>query len=408
MLQLLRRRELPWHRRVQARFQDVPGIVVIGDVHGDVRQLAGQAQSLRLDWKPLRGHDPLAWLHWKSRLAPTLVGREREMDSLRRWAKEGRGVRARVISGEGGTGKTRLAAELAQELRDQGWQAGFADLRHSGDGVAVFKAGGEGTLILLDYPEEHREATRELLRDLAALETTESLRVLLLSRRGDELWRPEIDGADASDIFDEGFLELGPLPVRELYRIFQEARRRVPVPPGTAPPAPVDEGAFATWLEGETAHRRPLFALAAAIESALDPQRSVVRLQGREVIQALARRELTRLRDEGKDAGLPAETLPRLTALAAIAAGLDTAALRRMASSEATLELGLPPPEQVADRLRVTGRLLRRKGDRFLPAPSPDLVAAAMLVEALSQEPELAPDRLWPQSKVTSPPAWSA
>jgi len=49
MLQLLRRRELPWHRRVQAKLRDVSGIVVIGDVHGDVRQLAGRAQSLRLD-----------------------------------------------------------------------------------------------------------------------------------------------------------------------------------------------------------------------------------------------------------------------------------------------------------------------------------------------------------------------
>lgn len=138
-------------KRVKAR--DVSGIVVIGDVHGDVRQLAGRAQ-------PLRGHDPLAWLHWKSRLAPTLVGREREMASLRRWATEGRGVRARVLSGEGGTGKTRLAAELAQDLRDQGWQAGFAALRRSGDGAAIFSTGARGTLILLDYPEKHREATR--------------------------------------------------------------------------------------------------------------------------------------------------------------------------------------------------------------------------------------------------------
>ncbi|MFP3942051.1 MAG: tetratricopeptide repeat protein [Thermoanaerobaculia bacterium] len=395
MLRLLARGELPWHRRLAARFRDVSGIVVVGDVHGDVRQLAAGAQELRLDWKPLRGGDPLAWLHWKARLAPTLVGREREMDSLRRWAREGRGVRGRVVSGEGGMGKTRLAAELARELREEGWQAGFADLRGSADGGAAYRMGGPGTLVLLDYPEEHREATRELLRDLASLEGGERLRVLLLSRRGDDLWQPEIDRADAYSVFDQVPLELGPLQEADLYRIFLEARDRVPARDGTAPPVPVDEAAFSHWLVGEPAHRRPLFVLAAAIESALEPERPVVRLSGRQVIRALARRELTRLRDEGEGAGFPAEALPRLAALAAVAGGLDAAALRRLAEAEGSLELGLPPPEQVMDRLEPTGRLVPEDGARRFPAPAPDLVAAALLVEVLSREPDLAPERLW-------------
>lgn len=43
----------------RAQLCDVSGIVVIGDIHGPVRQLAAQARPLRLDWKPLRGKDPL-------------------------------------------------------------------------------------------------------------------------------------------------------------------------------------------------------------------------------------------------------------------------------------------------------------------------------------------------------------
>ena len=54
-----------------------------------------------------------------------LVGREMELDSLRRWLESKPPISIRVLTGESGLGKTRLALELAEEAAASGWRAGF-------------------------------------------------------------------------------------------------------------------------------------------------------------------------------------------------------------------------------------------------------------------------------------------
>src|SRR5262249_2685802 len=56
----------------------------------------------------------------------------------------------RFVEGEGGSGKTRLAAEIARRLRERGWTAGF--LRRSGPIIHVPSA--RGLFLTIDYPEE--------------------------------------------------------------------------------------------------------------------------------------------------------------------------------------------------------------------------------------------------------------
>jgi hypothetical protein len=397
MLRLLSRKDLDLGEANEGKFRDVSGIVVLGNVEGGVHQYVERAQPLTIGFRPLGPHqDPLEWLHWKSRMAPTVVGRDREMASLREWATEGRAVRARVLMGEGGTGKTRLAAELAEELRGEGWEAGFAALRKVGEGGEVYKTGSAGTLILLDYPEEHREATRELLADLASLETEERLRILLLSRRGDELWQSEIDQAGAFGLFDEVPLELRPLKaVEDLYEIFQASAAHLARTRGNEPPAPVERAAFGEWLQRESEHHRPLYVVAAAIEAALDPGRTVVDLSGQEVILALARREIRRLANESRDAGLPSKAFPRLMALAAIAGGLTTDDIRRLAQEEEILELGLPAPKEAVAKVTDTGRFVEGENTYRLPAPAPDIVAAALVIEVMHEPTGSPSERLW-------------
>ena len=65
-----------------------------------------------------------ALLSWRARLAP-LVGRGKDKDTLLQWARQGRNARIRLLSGPGGVGKSRLAAEVAEALRADGWTAGF-------------------------------------------------------------------------------------------------------------------------------------------------------------------------------------------------------------------------------------------------------------------------------------------
>jgi len=70
-------------------------------------------------------------LRWSTRLSQQLIGRDREKQDLLDWAGSGRDLRIRLLTGPGGAGKTRLAAELSESLRQAGWQAGFIRLENS-------------------------------------------------------------------------------------------------------------------------------------------------------------------------------------------------------------------------------------------------------------------------------------
>ena len=55
----------------------------------------------------------------------TLIGRTLEMEDLRRFAKSPEPISIRVLTGSGGTGKTRLALDFCDELAAHGWDSGF-------------------------------------------------------------------------------------------------------------------------------------------------------------------------------------------------------------------------------------------------------------------------------------------
>jgi hypothetical protein len=82
---------------------------------------SAEAREPFLPWRELPD-DPdavFALLSWHARLAP-LTGREKDKDTLLRWARQGRNARIRLLSGPGGVGKSRLAAEVAEALRAEG------------------------------------------------------------------------------------------------------------------------------------------------------------------------------------------------------------------------------------------------------------------------------------------------
>ena len=87
---------------------------------------SAEAREPFLPWRELPD-DPeavFALLSWRARLAP-LAGRDKDKDTLLQWARQGRNARIRLLSGPGGVGKSRLAAEVAEALRAEGWTAGF-------------------------------------------------------------------------------------------------------------------------------------------------------------------------------------------------------------------------------------------------------------------------------------------
>ena len=66
-------------------------------------------------------------LNWSAGLSD-FVGFDRQMQELREWAVNGPQVSLKFLIGEGGTGKTRTAAEFAKSLSEKDWDAGFVDL----------------------------------------------------------------------------------------------------------------------------------------------------------------------------------------------------------------------------------------------------------------------------------------
>ncbi len=112
--------------------------------------------------------DLFATLRWDQGLTPTLRGRDRELQAILDWADDGyKNVSARLISGPGGAGKTRLAAEAAQALRNRSWSAGF--LPRSAKSGQIIQADGAGLLLIIDYPEERIEVIDDLFRHVVEI-----------------------------------------------------------------------------------------------------------------------------------------------------------------------------------------------------------------------------------------------
>lgn len=135
---------------------------------------------------------PSSWLRPYFRFIP-LIGREEELDALTDWRDSKEAFGWKVVTGEGGMGKTRLAHELArQSLRDAKWDAGFLSVEdltkftnHSGfDEWSPEKP----TLIMVDYAAGKVEPLKNLIRGFIRWagenqeKDTPPLRLLLLER----------------------------------------------------------------------------------------------------------------------------------------------------------------------------------------------------------------------------------
>jgi hypothetical protein len=121
------------------------------------------------------------------------------------WCSEERPTAARLIHGPGGLGKTRLMIEVAAQLRQQAWTAGFLDpphapldatfdatLKQRWQALEQLLAHGEdrGLLIVLDYAEGRQDEVKRIAERLSARpeNDTRPVRLALLARSAGEWW----------------------------------------------------------------------------------------------------------------------------------------------------------------------------------------------------------------------------
>lgn len=114
----------------------------------------------------------------------TFIGREREWKMLDAFLDAEAPLSFLVLTGDGGSGKTRLALELCLARRKLGWEAGFISSRE----LACADAGtgwhgDRDTLIVVDYAGSRAQQLRDVLRALSNQPGSgRRLRFLLLER----------------------------------------------------------------------------------------------------------------------------------------------------------------------------------------------------------------------------------
>ena len=138
-------------------------------------------------------HDPvLSWrqglglttlLDAKYRIVP-LMNREADLAEWVRWAQHGPSW-ARVMTGDGGMGKTRLMIELCHRLKPLGWRAGFLrNQAHLLDQPRLARqiATPGRRLIVVDYAELRQDELEALCRMVLECGALDRLRLVLLAR----------------------------------------------------------------------------------------------------------------------------------------------------------------------------------------------------------------------------------
>ena len=332
-------------------------------------------------------------LLWNKRYSPFLRGRGEELNMLVEWA-EGEGLQIAILSGVGGAGKSRLAAELAYKLvNERKFVAGT--LKRGADNLPPKQPPGKlakSLLAIVDYAEERLEHVKAALERFANWgdDPERCVRVLLLVRTGQEKMLANmlrrLDLADALTHLD--LPRLGVLPVEEALALANDVRAKMV---GNGSFKDVEEEAFTEhcrqWLrqdEASETNRLPLYVMAAALHALEKPDEGFT-LSGRKLLKALALREFRRASTISEKLGLGEYGVPRLVALATLVNGLGTGAIYRLKDTLLFEKLD-------ADALKRTPWWDSEKG--ILAPLQPDRPAAAFVAEALLTGDGYDPDAL--------------
>ena len=202
---------------------------------------------------PWLGREPTLLLLPEYGIAP-FAGRDGDLDTLQAWCLNGTAPPLRLITGTGGSGKTRLAAEACVRMAGQGWQAGFADPKAPG-GRAQLEF-DRPTLLVVDDADLHVPLLADLVRTVSYWPPgTPAVRLLLLARHTTIWWDTLNRNTDrAASALADPALELRDGELAPAGRADQHARAltafaaHLPDPVTPAGPVRLADPAFANPL----------------------------------------------------------------------------------------------------------------------------------------------------------------
>ena len=360
-------------------------------------------------------HDPVTseiqLLDAYRRAIEELVGREQDLADLWAWLHEDeRPIAVRVVTGRAGAGKTRLAIEVLLRLEEERpvqWWAGFLTSEELSRFVAAQNLSawtwGRPTLAVMDYAATAGQALERCLRELAekaAHPPDAPLRLLLLEREAsaEEGWfRALLDRSFTTGDRVRAFFDSAE-PIRPLQKLQGAGQRRrvfqamleaagkhlgldpPPLPPPEADPIVDRQLEARDWED-------PLYLMMAALmASHYEDVVKALSLSRTDLARDLAAREIDRIERFAADGGKSAKRLLRLlAAYATLGGGMTEVQAVQAAKQEAQVR-GLAPRDGCGALVMQLHEALPAP-DRSLAPIQPDIIAEALVLDVLKQEP---------------------
>lgn len=311
--------------------------------------------------------------------------------ALRSWATRTQRVSARLLTGPAGSGKTRLAMQIREDLSEKGWLTVLAqsDSPLSPARLGYLRTAGAPTLVIIEDAELRPEETVATARALVGRSTAS--RLLLLTRATGGLLRGlrelALPDTQVAGMFERAephtITPLAPGPhARHVH--FTAARSAFAAELGTATSAEPDSSSWADLEELDTVLDVHAAALLAALPDAPAKQ------PAESPLTTLCRHERPRWPDPA-GTGADAATSPGAELVARI---ITTAILLRPRSADDAQALAATLPELLQTKTRelrsVVDELRRLYAGRWAaealrPAAYGERIAAA----ALAQTPSL-------------------
>jgi tetratricopeptide (TPR) repeat protein len=118
------------------------------------------------------------------------TGRQEELAFLASWCENKSRHSVLLLTGEGGSGKTRFMLEWCRRLRHQGWHAGFLKRNRESDQILPLVKGTAPRLVVIDYAETRLRVVGPLLVEMGqAPQEGPKVRLVLLARREADWWK---------------------------------------------------------------------------------------------------------------------------------------------------------------------------------------------------------------------------
>lgn len=380
----------------------------------EIDQLFHNMFSPELRWpKPRRELGSFDRIKYNSNLNE-LYGREKEIELLTNFTGDISicgpefNFRWMLLTGDGGTGKTRLAFDFTTEELDRNiWKAGKLHLHD----LEKFRnpekwLPRQPTFIVIDYVSGQAEKTGDLLRIFAnnAAHYDFPVRVLLLERKADKSWLAKMlpENGDKPMVMDHVFghedengRTIPPVDATAIKRMMKErfAKARQTPPDDTLLLAAAQR---VDTRPNDANLPRPLFALATAeamiVEAEKEPESQpdfaeIAALLNQEDVLAgmLRREEHTRWQHAAPDDGGGTLTRYKLAlALATLKQGLDLNDLDTKQEDYGPLARHLPdpPPDHHQGLISAFGG-----HGTFLPPLEPDIMGEFFLAQILVEQP---------------------